>query len=319
MIATIFSCGILGFKYYNSEPLPVVDFSIAGNDHLVGELISFDNQISGKHDFAWDFGDSSMVSIKRKPIHHYSKAGQYEVKLLVDGKYEVVKTVVVKERVKNKPSYLIAKIVGENSVLTGKPLNLTCSTDGAKSFQWYIDGEKGPVSTKQTINHVFDKPGFKKVTLVVNGDMAHKAVKSIYVRKPENNIVADVIQQTQRPDEEPLDKFVPDSPESYSRFDNLNAQLASVVVLPEDKELQLEFEIILRGQGDQKKFESYLCKSALDLMVVCNGELTSFANLVEEMKGIDYTLREFSTTRKDNSCITKITIKYKRKRNFLNL
>lgn len=75
---------------YQVFPDPDVDFSynVEGDeyslDYYVVSHIQFNNKSAKSGNYTWDFGDGT-TSNEVSPVHKYTKAGQYNVKLTLDG------------------------------------------------------------------------------------------------------------------------------------------------------------------------------------------------------------------------------------------
>lgn len=75
---------------YQVFPDPDVDFSYAVEgdeytlDYYVVSHIQFTNKSAKSGNYTWDFGDGT-TSNEVSPVHKYTKAGQYKVKLTLDG------------------------------------------------------------------------------------------------------------------------------------------------------------------------------------------------------------------------------------------
>lgn len=79
---TIFA---LSFTACNLDK-PSACMSLSTDYFLKDSIISFNNCSVGVDTYLWDFGDST-TSTERSPKHIYSESAQYDIKLLVDGKY----------------------------------------------------------------------------------------------------------------------------------------------------------------------------------------------------------------------------------------
>ncbi|MDE7154041.1 MAG: PKD domain-containing protein [Muribaculaceae bacterium] len=86
---------------YQVFPDPDVDFSyeVAGDeytlDYYVVSHIQFNNKSAKTGTFTWDFGDGT-TSNEVSPVHKYTKAGQYTVKLTLDnGGYKELKILII--------------------------------------------------------------------------------------------------------------------------------------------------------------------------------------------------------------------------------
>lgn len=316
IVMILLGAGALAFRYHKIEPVPVVDFEIISDNMMAGQMIQFENQTLGEHRYVWNFGDSSKVSLKRSPRHVFISAGEYSVSLLVDGKYSTQKDIVIKEVPKKAPEIVLPTITGSSSVQVGKTIMLTCNTAGAKTFEWYMGESTTPDSYKKSVTYEYRRGGTKTVTLIVNGDKKHKATKKIYVKKPERPtptpapmpVTPPPIQRTQPVTITPVEKKA-----EVEEVEEVVVKPHEVGSLPSDAVLQKEFVAIVKGEGDQSKFENYLLKGPDDLIVVCNGDLMSLNKAIEKMKEVEnFFVKTFYTARQDNSHIIKLTIKYRR-------
>lgn len=75
-----------------------IDFTYQSESlhYVIGEEITFVNQSSLGSSWAWDFGDGN-TSTEESPVHKYRVPGTYKVKLLVDEKYELEKSLMVSD------------------------------------------------------------------------------------------------------------------------------------------------------------------------------------------------------------------------------
>lgn len=66
-------------------------------DYLVGSTIQFTNTSELKGTLTWDFGDGTAVSTAENPIHIYQTAGNYEVKLTIEGQGFTAKKILISD------------------------------------------------------------------------------------------------------------------------------------------------------------------------------------------------------------------------------
>ncbi len=311
LLVCIIGMGILGFRFYSYTPEPAIDFVVLGNDHKVKEMIKFENHTPGKHEFLWDFGDSTKVSILRSPVHVYESAGEYQVVLLVDNQFKKMMKVVVNKAYKPAPSVVMPAIAGPSSVVVGKNFILTCPTPNVKSYAWYIEGEGRPVGYHRQLKWKFDKEGIKKVVLIVNGERRYTTSKSLNVRPVANRGAQE---------EEPVDvetpaPYIPDKPDVYTEIETTSNKIDEKAwLLPEsDQELETELVNVVSGKRAKKEFVKYLNGGADYQLVFANEEYITFDQLLKELQGNEYVIKYFSTLRNENR-ITKLTIKYRIKK-----
>ncbi len=310
----VMGVGILSYQFYTYHPLLKVEFEILGDHHKKNEMIKFENKTYGKHQFEWDFGDSSKISVKRSPIHIYERPGKYQVNLMVDGKYNKKIEIEIGNEYSVAPEMVLPKIVGPTTVFVNKKFTLTCPTEKVKSYAWYVDNDKTPKCFKKQLNYTFNKPGYKTVKLVVNGDLNHAVKSSIYVKQQKNTKAREIGNKIE--DDENSEEFIPDTPDLYVEIAKLKKEEEKVWILPEDSELQVQFVNVLTKDGDEADFVKYFNEDIHYKLVYANQSYVSFAELVNELKGNEFVIKEFSTLRNDNR-ITKLTIRYRIKRRLL--
>ncbi len=311
IIIGVIGVGILSYQFYSYTPSTDVRFMVLGDRHKVNEMIKFENKTYGKHQFIWNFGDSSKISVRRSPVHVYDKPGRYQVSLLVDNQFEKTLLLEIEKEYKAAPEIVMPKIVGPKTVVVGKKFKLTCPTENVKSYAWYIEGRKTPVGYHKQLSYSFKKPGYKNVTLVVNGETRYSAKMSINVKQQKNTKAKEIAQEIEEDSVEEV--FVADAPDLYSRIDELEQQEEKAWILPTDSELQVKLINDLSENGNEKDFIKYLNEGADYKMVFANQNYITFNELVKELKGRDIVVKEFSTLRNDNR-ITKLTIRYRIKR-----
>ncbi len=302
---------LLGFKYYNDEVFPEVSFDVLGDEHLVNEMLKFRNNTDGDHTYSWDFGDSTEIVNERIPVHTYVKEGDYTVTLTVNDQYEYKELIHVQGIKKEIPKLVVPSIVGPRKMYIDAKAVFTCPTKGVTTWAWRVGKSNKVYSNKQSVKFSFSKPGYKKISLVVNGNRTFVANKKVYVRvKPSKKR-----KFASKP--EPVGKkkevYIPESPEVYTVFKDIEEK-EELVKLPSDDELAMMFVKISKGEGDKEKFLKSFYSSNKHLMVICNKELMSFKSMIADVEGRRIVLKEFSTIRKNNVSIISVTVRYKKKR-----
>ncbi len=310
----VVAVGILSYQFYTYKPRPDVDFEVLGDHPKVNEMIKFENKTYGKHAFRWDFGDSSKISVRRSPVHVYKKSGEYQVCLVVDNQYKKIVTINISDEFIASPKKVMPRIVGPTTVYANKKFTLTCPTANVNSYAWYVKGQRAPLGSRKQFSHVFKKPGYKNVVLVVNGESRYSVKRSIYVKQRKNTKAKDIVKEVEGDTVEEV--FIPETPNLYSRIDELKAKEEDVWILPPDSKLQVELVNVISNNGNQDDFVKYLSDGADYKMVMANQNYITFNDLVKELKGNEFVIKEFSTLRNRNR-IAKITIRYRIKRRFL--
>lgn len=308
----------VGFKYYEYQAPPEVSFDVLGDDHMENEMLKFRNNTAGDHSYEWNFGDSTELVQEKSPIHTFKKHGDYMVSLTVDGQYEFQEIVHVGQIKKEKPMVIIPRIAGPKRMYVGASAFFTCSTKGGSSWAWRLNGSSKVYSKNKSVKFSFSKPGYKTISLVVDGNNEFTAQKKVYVRvKPsEKHKITESNNSIVKKEED----YIPETPEVYDIFKSIEKENATKKdeSLPDDAELTAMFLKIAKGGGDKEKFMKYFYDNNKNLMVKCNGDLITFEKLVKDVEGKNIVLKEFSTIRKNSTKIMTVTIRYKKKRGFKN-
>lgn len=305
----IIGLGFLSYRFYTYTPQPDVNFAVLGSSHKVKEMIKFENYTAGKHEFLWEFGDSTKSSVRRDPVHVYKNPGEYEVSLLVDNKYKKTCKVAIGKEYRMAPDVVMPKVIGPSSVVAGKTFALTCPTENVRSYVWYVNGS--PVGYKKQFDYQFDKPGYKQVTLIVNGERRYSVTKDIYVKQQKDIAAKEVVEKLEDNDDNNL--IIPDDPNVYKKIAKLNKKDEDVWFLPQDEELKIEFLNVMDEKGPVDKFTRYLKGGADYQQIFANSKYVTLNELMEDLKGKDFVIKDFHTLRNEN-IITKLTIKYRIKR-----
>lgn len=307
---------LLGFKFYNYQAPPEVSFDILGDEHMENEMLKFRNNTAGDHSYEWDFGDNTEFSQDNSPIHIYSEAGDYTVTLVVDGRYEFRKLIRIERLKEDMPMTIIPRIAGPKQMFVGASSIFTCSTKGGNTWEWRVNGSRYVYSKKKSVKYTFSKPGYKTISLVVNGNREFTARKKIYVRIKPNEKHNYTAPNNSKVKKEEV--YIPETPEVYAILNNIKKESVKEEPLPTDNELTVMFLKIAKGNGDKEKFLKYFSDNNENLMVKCNGNLITFEKLIKDVEGKNIVLKEFSTERRNSIKIINVIIRYKKKRGFKN-
>jgi PKD repeat protein len=310
---------IFGFKLLNRETPPEVSFDISGNNHMENQLIKFRNNTAGDHSYQWNFGDSTEIVEAKSPMHAYIKNGNYTVILTVDNYYKFQEELRIAPSKKETASVIIPRISGPKQITLGHTAEFTCNTKGVKSWEWKISGSNKVYSRRKTFRHTFRKPGNRTIRLIVDGNEEFTARKEVNIRIKSNK--KGTIADTKPRKETKLEDKIPDNPFNYSAFKDIEEQNRKIEKLPSDEELTTMLLQIAQGSGDKDKFIQVFHSTNANLMAMCNGKLTSFEELLKDVEGENLSIKEFSTERKNDTSIVKVTIRYKKKKGlkFINL
>ena len=150
-------------------PPPVADFVPKQNSGNAPLTVQFANRSTGQvNTYEWDFGDGSF-GLDPNPLHTYTNAGNYTVKLTVTGnggKSETTGTVTVTQPAQAPDANFTANPAQGNFPLT---VNFTnTSTGQITRYEWAF-GDGTAVETSPNVTHVFQRPGTYTVRLTTYG------------------------------------------------------------------------------------------------------------------------------------------------------
>lgn len=307
----------IGYKAYNLEPCELVTFDVEAIQYRVGEIIRFKDYTENVTERQWSFGDSTDNRYTQDPFHTYTNPGTYTVQLLVNGKCESAKEIVIKEKLDIIDSTRIAKFEIPNTIKVGELLHARDFTKKATSWEWRF-GETSEInSTFQNPTYVYKTEGLKTVTLIVNGDPRYSIQKKITVL-PEKEIPSPVvatnnktIRQTNR-DRESLIKY---DPVINSAPPGGEPAKPVVVAKPEVKQISRSaFAKKVISVGEEKAtandFKTYLCGN-LQVTTMAKGKKITFLEFCEKIKGKKLKIKSLELFKNEKTkCIEYISIDY---------
>lgn len=305
-------------------------FYVIGEQFSVNEVITFNNQTPNAKTWEWDFGDGSEKETRQQVLHKYDKAGTYIVKLRINGSCELEQSIEIKNLGALVNQQKIPEIISPTIVQVGEPVYFDYEYNGeAFSWEWSF-GESGQMdSTEPQPYYVYQTPGTKSVTLIINGDVKHIANKTVYV-KPRAKI--------SRTFEDPLPKsyVYEKDPNAFSlepgdpMKDPMEEYLEQIPLRPQQKSKEKDsippleiapnisedqFELLLMQVANQSKtkddFGKYTCGD-FDIPVVVNKEkLITFTEFCKKIKGKEIKIEAIRLTKDNLNCVDGITINYK--------
>ena len=307
-IIFIGACGLLAFKINTKEVCAVKDFKIDAPSFKAGELITFSDATLNASEWRWYFGDGSKISYRSKVAHSFSKPGKYTVKLLVNNKCTVERTITIIEKNEIIDESLLPKFTGPTLAYVGEPVTFMDTTSHAKSWEWrFGDGSKiDAIDRKPT--YTYRISGEKAVTLVINGDMKYFAQRKITVlpaRKEQKDIVAERLARRSSARGDVVNDYfnsLPDAPRRSPEFSGLNEE---------------KFKGILNGIcKDELSFENvkrYFCEDDLPLVKLRNETTISLKQLDTDIRNRNFNIKKIQFQKDQDGCITVINLNYRYK------
>lgn len=309
-IAVFFvSVSVFAYRYTKFSPCEEVNFNIITKERSVGTLIKFEDLTVQAENWEWNFGDSTITSSLQKPLHVYKKPGEYEVKLMVNNICEHRKTITIrgKEEILDSTKFPVFKV--QKSIKVGQKLTLRDETENASTWEWRF-GETARVNAiTRKASYVYEKPGLKTISLIVNGDLKYiteKTIEVIPLKEVKDNTLdvpeviikqAPNIKQAPSIKQAPANniKQAPDKPKlsPYINEADFSAKLMSVA----------------RESKSSKIFSEYFCGD-VNKPIIVNGKNTTFLLFCKKISGKRRTkIKKIELYRdKGSNCITNVTI-----------
>ena len=147
---------------------PSAGFTAANTKACNGPLdVSFTNTSVNATQYSWDFGDNSTSAI-RNPVHTYTKAGSYAVRLIVTNAAGCTDTIITKNLVRIFPPTIssIKKLKVKGCI----PLEITPEAiiqDSLPGSQYLWDFGDGSTSTLAKPSHIYTTTGVFNVKLTI--------------------------------------------------------------------------------------------------------------------------------------------------------
>ena len=307
----IASLGITAFKYNMYKPCNGAVFNFDKSTiYREGDLVRFIDNSKNASEWKWDFGDGSKAVVVREPIHNFKKAGEYKVKLTVNGLCEKEEMITIKEKKLLLDPNKFPKFDLPNSIVVGETLTVSDKTPNASTWEWRF-GETASVNSKSRYTkYVYKEPGLKTVSLIVNGDVKYIAKKRINVLPLEEKVT--IINPIRK--KKTLGWDLPEKPEGYDdKPEKIKASEPKSAPLISNASFKKKLFLVSKKQMDPKQFSPYFCGD-INKKVVVNGKNTTFLVFCENIKGKKIRIRELSVFREEGSnCIKTLTINYKKK------
>ncbi|MFD2908219.1 PKD domain-containing protein [Flavobacterium ardleyense] len=300
---------VIAYKYVNDEECLVSTFEVEGDSFFAGDLIVFSDNSKSSNSWRWYFGDSTQVSFRPRVAHSFDKEGEYIVKLVVNNNCVVKKIIKIAPKSYSINKKLIPKINIPSRVMEGDKVDFNDDTPGAKSWEWrFGDGSKVDSFDKNS-SYVYDSPGKRNVSLVINGDYKHVGFKEIFVMPKKES-------------DEKREKYKSAIP--WNPFQGVkdapadDKELIKVVKGPEikntDRTKLLEiFNLIIQDRVPYEDFTKYFCTYNLPAVVYKDNKTSSLKEFYYAVKNNKIKIKEVTINKDADDCIKLIMVSKKYK------
>ena len=326
-IILLLSLIFLLYQYFRHVDCEKANYYIHADDYLVNKVVEFNDNTKGATSWEWDFGDSTAIDTRQRTIHYYKKPGEYIVKLKINGNCTHEKPVTITS-ISQQTGYLPV-ITAPDVATVGDVVQFSAEKEGGESWEWSFGETASTDALGQSPVYKFKTTGDKKITLIVNGDVEHTAVKTIYVA-PKTIKAKQKIDIKSYEFEKPHTAFslpqgdaqkdplvdmlqhIPVSPKTKTKKDSIIAEKKAPDISNE------QFQLLLNQVAAQAKtkddFKDYLCGN-YDIPVVANDKkLVPFDQFCQNLAGKKIKITALRLNKNQKNCIQNINIQYKVKK-----
>ncbi|RZK89198.1 MAG: PKD domain-containing protein, partial [Pedobacter sp.] len=158
-VTSSFGCSDTFSQTITIFPKPTAKF--ATQDICLSEVANFIDSSSGAADYSWSFGDGSIRHLQN-PIHKYSTAGTYMVKLVVKNTLGCTDTFTKEIIVSEMPK----AIFSVHNICFTENVELADSSSGATERFWKFGDDSN--TDEQNPTHYYGAAGSYNIWLIVN-------------------------------------------------------------------------------------------------------------------------------------------------------
>ncbi len=303
----------LAFKYINDTPCDEVLFRHSANAYRVGEMIKFNDVSYGAESWNWNFGDGSEMSSQKNPLYIYSEPGDYEIRLMVNGKCEKTETISIAEKLVLLDTTKLPKFELPKSITYGEVLEVEDQTANATSWEWRFGETAGANATTKKASYLYETPGLKTVSLIVNNDLNHIRKKKINVIPTPESKEKVAKMKRQRRDKR-LD--LNEAPKGSEVLAEKPSGKPSAMPFITTGNFENKIKMVAEGKLNPQVFSEFFCDDKNPLIVV-NGRNSTFNSFCESISEQKIKIKSLKLIRKSGSnCITSFAVEYKKSKLF---
>lgn len=303
------------------------NYYIHADEYIVNRVVEFNDNTNGATSWRWDFGDGTTVDTRQRTLHSYKKPGEYIVKLTINGNCIHEKHVTITS-ISDQVGYLPI-IMAPDVATVGEAVAFNAEKEGGESWEWSFGETASTDALGKSPVYRFKTVGDKKITLIVNGDVEHTAVKTIYVapktikakqkidiksyefEKPHSAFSLPQGDAQKDPLVDML-QYIPVSPKTKTKKDSILAEKKAPEISNE------QFQLLLNQVAAQVKtkddFKDYVCDK-YDIPVVINDDkLIPFDQFCQSIAGKKIKITALRLNKNQKNCIQNINIQYKVKK-----
>ena len=336
ILALFISLMLIGTILFFKKAINTVDcenstFYIVAKNRLEGETIEFYNETPNASTWKWDFGDGSSNEFDKNTIHIYKNSGKYRVKLTINDNCITYKDITIKSVGDLSKRIRVPEIIAPAVARVGEEVAFDYYYNGTDIFSWeWSFGESSRLdNTDSNPTHVYQTPGIKKITLIINGNIKSITSKTILVKPKEQALTQAYAEDVEiKPLKlrrgpaqiDPAEEFamtlpvVPPSSKKKNKESQKNASKAPSIS-------EEQFELLLHQVAKQSKtkddFGSFLCEDYKIPVLINDSKIIPFDEFCKKLIGKTLKISKIRLTTNENNCIINVEITYKIKKHLI--
>jgi hypothetical protein len=328
LVLTLVSVALLAYKVI--EDVPCTPFQItskgynagSSNSFYLGHKVTFTASGEGSSDLTWDFGDHTKEETGNTISHVFTKEGTYIVSAGTNEK--CTESITISITGVPAASYNIDldaqnPIEAPDASRAGEPINLVCKRT-ASSYEWSVlNNPTFPLQTGNIASYLFPTPGTITVVLKLDNDPKKEYRKTIQVLPPMRTEADFPVANGPSANQPapttqyhiPREKAADASPDNEE--EGGDKAKAKTIIIP-SQEFASMFRQATEGKKDLESFNQFLCSGAQTKVLANDTEWETVGSFYAKTRGKKkYEIVSVDAVRDDQSCVTILKIKYKKK------
>lgn len=312
------STALFGYSVLKKEKIqeyPRIKILVNGSDsaqnvfYAVGDLLIFRVPVGPTDKVEWSFGDDTKPEEGSAIAHSFTKPGIRTIRVVVNGKYNFERKIIVKARpeIIDSAGVETESIINSEPSIAKKPITFTTPLE-ASSYEWYIENNNNYQRQKgKEVEFTFNSQDDYIVVLMLDGNRQKKYTKTITVIKPS---------EIEKP--KPLiedEQIVVAPPPKPKPADTPKAAIEAPTVKRPAKRLLTEeqfkqyLQAVVCNGKKAEEFESYLCNGMKTLVVFGNknNEFNVFCAGIAEK---NIKIQSVKINKGTDNCVESLTVDY---------
>ena len=335
-IVIILCVGLFSYRLIDKNadkpclPVTVMINGVINNRSLtfnMGEMLIFKATTAPGDEITWDFGDNTKIQEGFTTSHQFSKAGIYDIRVLVNKKCDnPAKVNIIKPApiIRDTAGNITENIIGPEVASTGETLKYTTPLQ-ATSIEWNIANNDNYLTrTTRDATFKFGLAGTYVIQLTLDKDRQKRYTKSVVITdagggvtepedkpKPKNLLPQQYTIVIPPKKEEPAKQQEPTETKPVVEQPKKPEEPKVTRQLISNKLLQIMLQEVVKGTKSVDDFNTYFCNGG-NTKVNDKGNITTFSAFCAAIKGKKITIESVEQG-KDNDCIITLTVQYKKK------